>query len=82
MHVNFDIIDDSEITYPALKDLEETLKIASGNSVPTLASDSYWFCFCENDSREGCARNSIGIINNQGKTVFCDGKSTQVLWEY
>ena len=57
MHVNFDIINDSEITYPALEDLGETFKIASGNSVPTLASDSYWFCFCENDSRKGCARN-------------------------
>ncbi|XP_064397140.1 uncharacterized protein LOC135344016 isoform X2 [Halichondria panicea] len=57
IHVNFDIINDSEITYPALKDLGETFKIASGNSVPTLASDSYWFCFCENDSRKGCARN-------------------------
>ena len=85
MHVNFDIINDSEITYQALKDLEETLKIASGKSVPTLASDSYWFCFCENDSRKGCARNDPPldiIISNQGKTIFCNGKSTQILWEY
>ena len=69
IHVNFDIVDNSEITYPALEDLEETLKIASGNSVPTLASDSYWFCFCESDSRKSCARNDppIDISAIKGK---------------
>ena len=69
VHVNFDIVDNLEVTYPALKDLEETFKIASGNSVPALASDSYWFCFCENDSREGCARNDppIDIFAIKGK---------------
>ena len=70
IHVNFDIIDNPEITYPALDDLHKTFNVKSGNnSIPTFASDSYWFCFCENDSRKGCARedNSINVSASKGK---------------
>ena len=67
IHVNFDIIDNSEITYPALEDLEETLNVQPGNSVPAFASDNYWFCFCENDSRKSCTRNLMHVSASKGK---------------
>ncbi|XP_064397146.1 uncharacterized protein LOC135344019 [Halichondria panicea] len=68
IHVNFDVIDNSEITYPALKDLNKTLNVKSGNSVPAFASDSYWFCFCENDTRKSCEKNApLNVSASKGK---------------
>ncbi len=67
IHVNFDTIDNSEITFPALN---KTFNVESGNnSVPMFASDSYWFCFCENDSMKGCARKDdpIDVSASKGK---------------
>ncbi len=57
IHVNFDVILNTSIEYPALDTLNRTVNIRSNNSSPHYASDSYWFCFCEDNSRENCIRN-------------------------
>ncbi len=60
IHVNFDHIENRDIEYPALDALNRTVNVSSftGNSLPHYASDTYWFCYCEDDSRENCVRDN------------------------
>ena len=72
IHVSFDHIENSNIEYPALDELNQTVDVSSftGNSPPHYSSDSYWFCFCEDNSREKCIRDdsTANITAYKGKT--------------
>ena len=66
IHVNFDHIETLKVEYPALIDLNRTITSLTNNSVPMFTSDSYWFCFCEDD-REKCSDRSQNITAFKGK---------------